>query len=343
MSRDPSLNEFAEWLADVLPLETERAFIQRDASPLSVDDNGYVRVALLAGLRDRGAVTEVTEKEPGLVHLEDLEFPARTRAFLAGWARALRSCLGDLPPDASTQDLCELLTRHGPALEDLDLTGEDDFAHAIRSAPWRDSDPDVTIYPELDRVPEPIARDPDRERALASDPNDVALQNYLEWLEERRDPRGRLGLWMRSPSVMDGRRARQLLRAEREYLAGPFPIGEPGEAWHEVELEWRDGFVQEARVCLSLDAEGPAPQEILHALLRLPAARLLRRLSVEVDPLADENPERHELARLGDTLTLPSDALRLLRLARHPELQTLSEDEPALRRLFPRLEKLVWS
>ncbi len=327
------------WLALVLPIEAERAFIRRAEAPLRIDEDGYVRVGLLAALRDSGAVTEVIEEQSPLVHLEDLVFPERTRAFLAGWAAALRAQLENLDWDASAR-LHELLTGHEPALDDLDLTSETDFADAIRSAPWRDSDPDVTIYPSLERVPAPIAQDRDRERRLASDPDDSAMQSYLEWLEERGDPRGRLGGWMQSPSIMDARRARQLLRAERGYLAGPFPIGEPGETWHDVELDWQAGFVHEARVILSLDAEGPAPEQLLCALFQLPAARLLRRLRIEVDPDADEDPDRHELARVGNALTVPSDSLRALELVRHPTLHTLPEDEAALRRIFPKLEQL---
>ncbi len=330
----------ADWLDAVLPARAEHALVQRGDAPLRVDDEGYVRVALLGALLACGTVAEAAEVEVALVHLEDVDEVARTRAFLAGWSRALAARLERIGEDASLAEVTELCRGHGPALEDLDLVTGDDFAQALERRRWLDSRPDSTVYPDFDQVPSPIASDPGRERMLAETGDEAALSGYLEWLRERGDPRGQLGQWMRSPRKMDQRRASQLLRAERGYLAGPFPIGEPGEPWGEVELLFRDGFIESAFVRLTLDADAPPPATIVRALFALPTARLVRSVKVAVDPFADEAPALHELPRLCDALVVPSDSLRTLELERHPDLQTLPEDEAALARRFPNLESL---
>jgi hypothetical protein len=330
-------------LAEVLPIEAPRARLELAEGPILVDGFGWLGVEVLAATIGRdGSVFEAMTGTIRLVHREDLEPAqrARTRAFLDGWADAQKRRFVE---QWRIQTPAGMLAGLGPIgiLEDLRWQTREEFADAVERDAWSGSGPDWTLYPDLSSRPTPVAEDPAREELLRGAPDREAMLAYLRWLDERGDPRGAFGLDQASDREIARRRARQRLRDHRDYLAGPFPIGEPDEAWREVELDWELGWIARAVVRLSLDGEGPAPDAILRALLELPSARLIRVLVLSIVAGAHDDPRLHRAPSWSALLETPAPSLRRLVIERSPSVMTEPEDEAKLRRLFIGLQELL--
>lgn len=327
---------FLAMMRQVLPVQGSGFVLDLDKGPV-VEQDGWLSAPVVAGLLDeRGELMEAQTGAVTLLHLVDVG-DSRGRAFLAGWRRALERM-------AEPFDSREVLARAQPSaavIEDLRLRSEDDFADALAAARWLDSAPDWIAYPSLEERVAPVAADAAREVGLAARDDDEGMLDYLRWLEGKGDPRGTLGLLQSSTRETDRRLALRLLRERREYFLGGFPLGEPGDAWRELELEWSSGFIRSATARLTLDPGGPAPAAVLRALFALPVARFLRELVLEVEPFAAEDASHHALHSWTDALDVHSDSLRRLVLARDRHVHDRPEDEDALRARFPLLMEIV--
>jgi uncharacterized protein (TIGR02996 family) len=202
---------------------------------------------------------------------------------------------------------------------------------ARQFAAWRAEGRTIT-GDEITPLLEVSVEDPEAVARLAASPDDAnAFLVYGDWLSERGDPRGQLvaiqhALETRSTPEL-AHEAAALLERHADHLLGPL---RRNLASGLVELEWRHGFIDAARVgadTLYPPREPPdgSAGAVSH-LLRLPAARLLRKLDVR----AGGSAVARVLAAHGAT------TLRDVGLADHSSYVDLVELAPSL----PHLESL---
>ncbi|EDM78539.1 WGR domain protein [Plesiocystis pacifica SIR-1] len=134
-------------------------------------------------------------------------------------------------------------------------------------------------------------RNPALEAAIFDDPgNEEAWQVYADWLQQEGDPHGELiSLEQQSRSAkgkdkaaLDARIAEITEAHQKEWLGGAAKILKHKKIGDTASLEWQYGYVIGASVGCGSDHEyaGPTPDKILRALVKAPATRFLRNLSI---------------------------------------------------------------
>jgi uncharacterized protein (TIGR02996 family) len=187
----------------------------------------------------------------------------------------------------------------------------------------------------LERV---SAREPQLEQQLRADPDDDETRLiYGDWLQARGDPRGQLialaHALARAPSETTAEletRVDELMITHASHLFGPLR-----QVARELDLRWRGGMIDAAFVgplAWSRLAGGPA--EVLAALLRLPIAACMTRLS-----LASSLLGRADLEPLLINSALVAN-LRELELGDVVRGPVSSQAPPLLGRLWSHLRQL---
>ena len=328
-----------EWLAAVLPVRTAHALVELGADPIVTEPSGVVRVPIVLAVLEGGAITSFSEELLGLVYAIDLETPRRTQAYLRAWRRVLEARIGNAEVTYLTP---HELAPYASVLEDLANETEDDFVAALDDRTHWDSRPDTP--PRILDLADlggsaPIARSEAHEAAIvASGFADAAFDDYARWLASKDDPRGQVVLLEIDGSQGALRRAQHLVATHPRYFFGPLPgTAQQRFVWGPtIEIELARGWIDTVRVDLA-DAVGYSgldPVALLRALFELPGARFLRRLD-----LAQDDPDEDADERVAPVAALEA-------AGGHPNLRELvvasaPSDEPTLRRLFPRLERIV--
>jgi uncharacterized protein (TIGR02996 family) len=129
-----------------------------------------------------------------------------------------------------------------------------------------------------------ISRDANLESIIRASPGDAeAKRIYADWLTENGDPRGELIALELSAASTSNPAARARCRQEIESWHtrhDPLVLGVVHEFRRVIDLR-RDGFLREARISYNpYSAAGPPVEDLLDALLALPAACILSRLGL---------------------------------------------------------------
>lgn len=272
----------------------------------------------------------------------------------------------------------EFYTRHGRVGGDGKVGTRKQFASPAEAGSAADKSVKAKVkqgYKRVDEVVGEHARNPDLEAAIAVDPyDDGGYLVYADWLQEQGDPRGGLAsLQQARAGSPDGSRRQGDLAIEEEGFARKHRnallparlrkfLGQPWGKGRGCALEWRGGFVHQARVERHSDRSPHTLRELIQLLLAHPSCRLVAELALgapgvsrpfDYEPAVDAVGEAAPLAlralHIGDfdTASIPLDASHagsLAALARVPRLERLtlhvgstgplaSDDVPGLRYL----------
>ena len=301
--------EVIGWLREVLPYGRTDRFeitVTDDPPPEAMGD--LLAVTLRTVVYEGGSVRDIKEQQVQLLPVE-VE-PARARAYLEGWARAIPAILerhlgGDL--DA----VMPVDFAYPQALDDEAITTAADFERVFSDPEgpiraWRATLAERPPVGDLSGTA-PVASNPDLEAAIeASDSIDAYLV-YGDWLDERGDPRGRMILNAAKPGSVA--RWGGIRSKHAPYLLGNLRFYDDV-----VNLSWRWGVIHSARIAFpdfdSATSGGPHGTELLRTLLALPSARFLRELVLGIFDFEGDNDYQVMLDVMAEAG--PRPALRTL-------------------------------
>lgn len=166
---------------------------------------------------------------------------------------------------------------------------------------------------ELSEATSKVEREPALEAAIAasSGNDDAPFLVYADWLQERGDPRGEFIALQTAKQQQSDPSAFMQFKQREQALRFAYERAWIGEVTfacgHRLKLDWKHGFIENARIGATTNPTEPPMAAVLESLLRSPAGCAIRSLELV------GSPHERSAELLAALALLPSPGLRRVR------------------------------